>query len=180
MLRVLVSVVLVTVLAACQTVPPVDPEQERANMLKDLGIDPAAVVHQDFVRYAIGAGGAGPVAFKSGLYVQTATELYLFKHKEDGKAFEQDVALPLEKLQYATLESWSFTHLKQLQLASPSGIVVLNFHNSPDAMAGDGEKAESAYAGLMDSKVRSGAPSGRVLPERAVTPYSEVYPAKAH
>ena len=175
MLRLLASVVLAIALAACQSAT-VDPAQVRASMLRDLGIDPATVVHQEQARYAIGSGAARPTAFKSGLYVQTATELYLLRSKDDGKALERDLSFPLEKLQYATLETWSFTHLKQLQLGSPSGLVVVNFHNTPDAMAGDGDKADSAYAALRKANVRSGAPSGRVWPEQAVKPYSEVYP----
>jgi hypothetical protein len=175
MFRVLVFAVLVMALAACQSAP-VDPGQTRANMLRDLGIDPATVVHQDQARYAIGSGAAGPAAFKSGLYVQTATELHLLRSKDGGKALERDLSFPLTKLQYATLETWSFTHLKQLQLGSPSGMIVVNFHDTPDAMAGDGDKADSAYAALQKANVRSGSPSGRVWPEQAVKPYSEVYP----
>jgi hypothetical protein len=175
MLRVLISAVLVIVLAACQS-KPVDPEQVRANMLRELGIDPSTVVHQDQARYAIGSGAARPTAFKSGLYVQTATELHLLRNKDDGKALERDLSFPLAQLQYATLETWSFTHLKQLQLGSPSGMVVVNFHNTPDAMAGDGDRADSAYAALQKANVRSGAASGRIWPEQAVKPYSEVYP----
>ena len=175
MLHVLVCVILAMALAACQSAP-VDPAQVRANMLNDLGIDPATVVHQDHARYAIGSGTVRPVAFSSGLYVQTATELHLLRNKDGGKALERDLSFPLAKLQYATLETWSFTHLKQLQLGSPSGMIVVNFHETPDAMAGDGDKADSAYAALQKSNVRSGPPSGRVWPEQAVKPYTEVYP----
>ena len=175
MLRILIAAVLTIVLASCQS-KPVDPEQVRDSMLRDVGVDPSTVVHQDHARYAIGSGAARPTAFKSGLYVQTATELHLLRNKDDGKALERDLSFPLAELQYATLETWSFTHLKQLQLGSPSGMIVVNFHETPDAMAGDGDKADSAYAALQKSNVRSGPPSGRVWPEQAVKPYSEVYP----
>src|SRR5262249_24209787 len=153
-LRVLISILLVTTLAACHSVL-VDPAEARASMLRDLGLDPSAVVHEDHVRYAI---GARPAAFKSGLYVQTRTDLYLYRH---GKALEPDVSLALAKLEYARVESWSFTHLKQLQLGSPSGMIVVNFHDQPDAMAGDGDRTQAAYSALVNEGVRSGAPSGR-------------------
>ena len=180
MLRFLSSIVLATVLAACHTTPAVTPEQARANMLRELGVDPATVVHQDHVRYAIGAGGARPTAFKSGLYVQTQTDLYLFRKKEDGKALEQDVSFPLAKLQYATLESWMFTDLKQLELGAPAGPVAVSFHDQPDGMAGDPEKTASAYAALVNAGVRSGKPIGRVWPAEAVKPYVLVYPDADH
>jgi hypothetical protein len=173
MLRVLISCALSIALAACQTTA-VDPEAARANMLRDAGIDPAAIVHWDRVRYGVAA--AKPAAFKSGLYVQTATELHLLRNKDDGKALEPDLSFPLAQLKYATLETWSFTHLKQLQLGAPSGMIVVNFHETPDAMAGDGDKADAAYAALRKANVRAGAPSGRIWPEQAVKPYSEVYP----
>ena len=149
MVRILFSVVLAAALAACKSVP-VDPEAARAAMLRDVGLDPSAVVHQDHARYAIGSGGAQPTAFRSGLYVQTQTDLYLFRHKEGGKALEQDVSFPLAKLQYATLESWMFTDLKQLELGSPSGLLAVSFHDQPDGMAGDPAKADSAYAALHE------------------------------
>ena len=175
MLRGLLSVGVVAFLAACQSAPPVDPEQGRAAMLKDLGLDPSAVVYQDHARYAIGSGSV-PTAFRSGLYVQTQTDLYLFRHKEDGKALEQDVSFPLAKLQYATLESWMFTHLKQLELGSPSGLIAVSFHDQADGMAGDADKTESAYAALMNAGVRGGKPAGQVWPVDSVKPYTEVYP----
>jgi hypothetical protein len=176
MLRILAPVVLAAALAACQSTP-IEPVQAHTAMLSELGLDPATVVHEDHVRYAIGSGAVRPTAFKSGLYVQTQTELYLFKHKEDGKTLEPDVSFPLEKLQYARLEPWGFTHLKQLQLGSPSGLIAVSFHDQPDAMAGDADKTEAAYAALVNAKVRAGSPSGRVWPEAAVKPYTEVYSA---
>ena len=174
MLRVPVSAVLAIALCACQSAP-VDPGQARAAMLRDLGIDPATIVHQDDARYGFAPGTAGPAAFKSGLYVQTGTEL-LLRSKDGGKALERDLSLPLNELRHVTLETWSFTHLKQLQLGSPSGMIVVNFHATPDAMAGDGEKAEAAYSSLLKAKVPRAAPTGRIWPEQAVKPYTEVYP----
>lgn len=179
MLRILAPVILAflaAALAACQSAP-VDPGEARAAMLRELGLDPATVVHEEHVRYAIGTGALRPTAFKSGLYVQTQTDLYLFKHKEDGKALEPDVSFPLEKLQYVRVEPWSFTHLQQLQLGSPSGLIAVSFHDQPDAMAGDADKTEAAYAALVNAKVRAGSSSGRVWPEEAVKPYTEVYSA---
>ena len=147
-------------------------------MLRELGIDPSTVQYQGEARYAIGSGSARPTAFKSGLYVQTAKELHLLRQKEDGKAFEQDLSFPLDKLQNVTLENWSFTHLKQLQLRAPSGMIVVNFHNTPDAMAGDGDRADSAYTALQKANVRSGSPTGRIAPEQAVKPLPRSTPSR--
>lgn len=175
MVRILFSIALAAALAACESAP-LDPEAARAAVLRDVGLDLSAVVHQDHARYAIGSGGAQPTAFRSGLYVQTQTDLYLFRHNEGGKALEQDVSVPLAKLQYATLESWMFTDLKQLELGSPSGLLAVSFHDQPDGMAGDPAKTDSAYAALMNAGVRAGKPTGRVWPMEAVKPYNEVYP----
>jgi len=174
--RILFYAVVAAVLAACHSTPPITPEQARASMLKELGLDPDSVVHQEHVRYAIGAGGARPTAFRSGLYVQTQTELHLFRHKGTGKDLEQDVSFPLEKLQYATLENWMFSDLKQLELGAPPGLIAVSFHDQADGMAGDPEKTDSAYAALVKAGVRAGKPAGRVWPVDSVKPYNEVYP----
>ena len=176
MCRILFCAALAAAVAACHSTPPITPEQARVNTLKELGLDPALVVSQDHVRYAIGSASARPTAFKSGLYVQTQTDLHLFRNKETGKALEQDVSFPLQKLRYATVEHFMFTDLKQLELGAPSGVIAVSFNDQADGMAGDAEKTDAAYAALTNAGVPAGKPAGRVWPAESVKPYHEVYP----
>lgn len=166
--HIVVMVLIASTLTGCQSIPK-KKIQNTTKIAQVLGIEEQQITHSSSVTYGV-IGSADTVArLRQGIYVQTATHIYIARYSKDSQDIFKDVQIPISKISYSGIAVWGmFNHLYQIRLHINQQALVINYGHTSDAIAGYEKETMQAVRALKTTGLNFSSNAPRTISRTAL------------
>lgn len=150
-------------LSGCASLVPADPQEAKAKLASDLGIQKTAIQSVRACVFAVAPTYVKRAEFLECAYVETEKAAYIARAIKDQQRFEKTLTLPYASLGGFTLQTWGIG-VSQVQLFN--GAYIISFHIKSGGKESIDLPAETdkIVAVLRAKGVRELASQGKTLP----------------